>query len=264
MFVRSEWIQKTEFHPHSSQEVLQEVVNRTRQLLDQKKMPVLVFDLDSTLFHVSPRSYEIMKSWIASSSISILPNLVEDDMGYSIEDIWTKRGLSTETGESFQLLKEAKHYWRKRFFSNEFIHHDVPHPGAVSFVNSLYDLGATIVYLTGRDVPLMAFGTVDHLRAQGFPVERPRTRLILKPKRHIDDLVFKTGVCEMAQEWGEVVASFENEPKNLVAMQEALGPKTMHVFFDSVCSDHAAPPGKEIYRINTFLLSNPASRSSSP
>ena len=254
MYIRGDWIRNTEFHPHSSAEVLQEVLARTQKILDQKKLPVLIFDLDSTLFHVSPRSFEILKSWIQSSSISILPNLSVDDMGYSIDDIWVKRGLSTETGESFKHLKEAKEYWRKRFFSNEYIHHDEPHPGALSFVKRLHEMGAKIVYLTGRDVPLMAFGTVDHLRNQGFPIEVERTRLILKPKRSIDDLVFKAEVCKSAKEWGEVVASFENEPKNLVAMQKALGDKVMHIFFESVSSDHAAPAGKEIYKINSFVL----------
>lgn len=252
MYIRKEWINHTEFHPHSSKEVLQEVLDRTQKVLEAKKLPVLIFDLDSTLFHVSPRSFEIMKSWIQASSVSILPNLTADDIGYSIEDVWVKRGLSTETGDSFKYLKEAKEYWRQRFFSNEFIHHDEPHAGSVQFVKRLYEMGAKIVYLTGRDVPLMAFGTVDHLRNQGFPVEVERTRLILKPKRHIDDLVFKAGVCESAKEWGEVIASFENEPKNLVAMQKALGPKVMHIFYESVSSDHAAPAAKDVYKINTF------------
>ena len=170
MYIRKEWINHTEFHAHSSKEVLQEVLDRTQKVLEAKKLPVLIFDLDSTLFHVSPRSFEIMKSWIQASSVSILPNLTADDMGYSIEDVWVKRGLSTETGDSFKYLKEAKEYWRQRFFSNEFIHHDEPHPGAVQFVKRLYEMGAKIVYLTGRDVPLMAFGTVDHLRNQVFPV----------------------------------------------------------------------------------------------
>lgn len=253
MFIRKDWIKNSEFHPHSSKEVLQEVITRTQAVLDAKKLPVLIFDLDSTLFHVSPRSFEILKSWIQSSSISILPNLTEEDMGYSIEDVWVKRGLSTETGDSFKYLKEAKEYWRRRFFSNEYIHHDVAHPGALRFVKRLHEMGAKIVYLTGRDVPLMAFGTIDHLRQQGFPIEVERTRLILKPKRHIDDLIFKAGVCVAASEWGEVVASFENEPKNLVAMQKAL-PKAMHIFYESVSSDHAAPAGQDIYKINSFVL----------
>ncbi len=252
MYIRQEWIKNTEFHPQSSKEVLQEVIGRTQKVLDQKKLPVIIFDLDSTLFHVSPRSYEILREWAQATAVSILPNLTVDDMGYSIEDVWVKKGLSIETGESFKYLKEAKSFWRERFFSNAYIHHDLPHEGAVEFVKKLHEMGAKIVYLTGRDVPLMAFGTVDHLRRCGFPVEVERTRLILKPKRHMDDLVFKTGVCEMVREWGEVVASFENEPKNLVAMKEALGPKTMHVFFESVSSDHAAPAAKEVYRIKDF------------
>jgi hypothetical protein len=255
MFIRKDWISNSQFHPHSSKEVLQEVIGRTQKLLDEKKLPVIIFDLDSTLFHVSPRSFEILREWAQSTAVSILPDLAVEDMGYSIEDVWVKRGLSIESGDAFKHLKEAKSYWRQRFFSNDYIHHDLPHEGAVDFVNKLYTMGAKIVYLTGRDVPLMAFGTVDHLRRCGFPVEVERTRLILKPKRHIDDLVFKAGVCESAKEWGEVVASFENEPKNLVAMQEALGPKVMHIFFESVSSDHAAPAAKDVFRIVDFNFS---------
>jgi len=254
MFIRKEWIKNSKFHSHANAEVLKEVVARTQKMLDQKKLPVLIFDLDSTLFHVSPRSFAILKNWIESSAISILPNLTPADMGYSIEDVWVKKGLSIETGESFRHLKDAKNYWRHRFFSNEYLHHDEPHEGAVQFVRRLHEMGAKIVYLTGRDVPLMAFGTVDQLRTNGFPIEVERTRLILKPKRHIDDLVFKVGVCEAAKEWGEVVASFENEPKNLVAMQEALGPNVMHIFFESVSSDHGAPAGKDIYKIDSFIV----------
>jgi len=254
MYIRKDWIKNTKFHADSTQDVLKEVLERTQKVLDQKKLPVLIFDLDSTLFHVSPRSFEILKSWIESSSISILPNLTPDDMGYSVEDVWVKRGLSIETGESFRHLKDAKNYWRHRFFSNEYLHHDEPHEGAVQFVRRLHEMGAKIVYLTGRDVPLMAFGTVDQMRANGFPIEVERTRLILKPRRHIDDLVFKAGVCTAAKEWGEVVASFENEPKNLVAMQEALGPHVMHIFFESTCSDHGAPAGKDIYKIDSFKV----------
>jgi len=254
MFIRKDWVKNTNFHAHGNAEVLKEVLARTQKVLDEKKLPVLIFDLDSTLFHVSPRSLVILKDWIQSSAISILPDLKTEDMGYSIEDVWNKRGLSTETGESFRHLKEAKNYWRQRFFSNEYLHHDEPHPGAVQFVRRLHEMGAKIVYLTGRDVPLMAFGTVDQLRSNGFPIEIERTRLILKPKRNIDDLVFKKGVCTAATEWGEVVASFENEPKNLVAMQEALGPKVMHIFFESVSSDHAAPAAKEVYKIDSFML----------
>ena len=124
----------------------------------------------------------------------------------------------------------------------------------MEFVNQLHQKGAMIVYLTGRDVPLMAFGTYDQLKQHGLPIEVDRTRLILKPKRHIDDLDFKAGVAKLAKEWGTVVASFENEPKNLVAMAKEFAPETMNIFIESVSSDHPAPAGKGVYRIREFHL----------
>ena len=113
-------------------------------------------------------------------------------------------------------------------------------------------MGAKIVYLTGRDVPLMAFGTFDQLKSHGLPIEVDRTRLMLKPKRNLDDIEFKSQSAKTISEWGEVVASFENEPKNLVAMASAFGPNVMNVFIETVSSDHPAPKGKSLYRIREF------------
>jgi hypothetical protein len=100
----------------------------------------------------------------------------------------------------------------------------------------------------------MAFGTFDQLKAHGLPIERERTRLILKPKRHHDDLVFKAGAVKNLESVGVVVASFENEPKNLVALAEVLPPNAMNIFIESVSSDHPAPAGKNVFRISHFKI----------
>ena len=63
MHIRDEWIKNTEFHPHSTADVLNEVIARAKAVLDAKKLPIVVFDLDSTLFDVSKRSYEILREW---------------------------------------------------------------------------------------------------------------------------------------------------------------------------------------------------------
>jgi hypothetical protein len=98
----------------------------------------------------------------------------------------------------------------------------------------------------------MAFGTFDQLKSHGLPIEVDRTRLILKPKRHVDDLEFKCGVAAVVSGYGKVIASFENEPKNLVAMSKVFPSDTMNVFIDTVSSDHSAPSGKGIYKISEF------------
>jgi phosphoglycolate phosphatase-like HAD superfamily hydrolase len=259
MFIREEWVKNTEFHPETPKEVLDLVLARTQEVLKRGKLPIVVFDLDSTLFDVSKRSYEILREWLAhpehhsfSETLTGLKDLQPSEMRYSLEDVWSGRKIKHDQEPYSHHLKHAKNYWRKRFFSNDYVTHDEPTVGAVNFVRRLHEMGAKIVYLTGRDVPLMAFGTFDQLKQHGLPIEMERTRLILKPKRHLDDLDFKSQAAKTIAEWGEVVASFENEPKNLIAMASAFGSSVMNIFIHTVSSDHPAPAGKNIYRIEKF------------
>ena len=189
-----------------------------------------------------------------SDTITQLKGLSHSEMKYSLEDVWNQRNIPHETEPYSKHYQHAKSYWRKRFFGNEYVIHDEPTRGAVDFVQKAYELGAKVIYLTGRDVPLMSFGTFDQLKRHDLPIEQERSRLILKPKRSVDDLEFKSQTAKLIMEWGEVVASFENEPKNLVAMANVFEPTTMNVFIQSISSDHAAPAGKNIYRIHHFEI----------
>ena len=259
MYIRNAWIEKTQFHPLAAEEVIREVLLRCRQEIERGGLPVVVFDLDSTLFDVSKRSFEILKEWLTHPESGSfhetrekLSDLEPSEMRYSLEDVWEIKKIPSDVSPFDHHLKHAKRFWRARFFANEYLRHDEPTPGAVQFVKTLYEAGVMIVYLTGRDVPLMAFGTFDQLKSHGLPIEVERTRLILKPKRHLDDLDFKTGAARTITGFGKVIASFENEPKNLVAMKEVFPTETMNVFIESVSSDHPAPSGSGIYRIREF------------
>ncbi|MBC7398182.1 MAG: HAD family hydrolase [Bdellovibrionales bacterium] len=259
MFIREEWIQNTEFFPESTAQVLNKVLEGTQKVLADKKLPVVVFDLDSTLFDVSRRSYEILNEWRTHTetktfqeTAKMLADLSPTDMRYSLEDVWNIKKIPHDRIPFDHHFKHAKQFWKERFFGGDFLKHDQPTRGAVEFVKKLHAMGAKIVYLTGRDVPLMAFGTFDQLKQHGLPIEVERTRLILKPKRHLDDLDFKSGAAKLIQTWGTVIASFENEPKNLIAMAKVFTPETMNIFIESVSSDHPAPGGKGIYRIREF------------
>lgn len=262
MFIRDEWVSNTEFHSLENAEVLREVVRRVDQVRESGKLPIVVFDLDSTLFNVSKRSYEILREWLQhpetksfKETVEGLKDLAHHEMKYSLQDVWEGRKLEHAKEPHASHFKHAKNFWRKRFFGNDYLKHDEPTDGAVEFVKLLYERGAKIVYLTGRDVPLMSFGTFDQLKMHQLPIEQERCRLILKPKRHQDDLDFKSKAAASIMCWGEVVASFENEPKNLVAMARVYSPTTMNVFIHSVSSDHPAPKGQGIYRIDHFRLS---------
>ena len=227
--------------------------------MDKKKNPVVVFDLDSTLFDVSKRSFEILKEWVAhpetrnfTQTTTLLDQIRVIELKYSLEELWEDKKIPLRESPFEHHFKHAKQFWRQRFFAHDYLKHDEPMGGASHFVKKLHEMGAFIVYLTGRDVPSMAFGTFDQLKRHGLPIEMDRSRLILKPKRHLDDVTFKSQAAKMIMEWGDVVASFENEPKNLIAMSEVFGPETMNIFVETVSSDHPAKPGKSIYRLKEF------------
>jgi predicted secreted acid phosphatase len=261
MFIRDQWIQNTQFFQDSNDEVLRKVVDRVRVLLEAKKLPIIVFDLDSTLFDVSKRTFQILKEWMAHPDTrnfhdthAVLSSLTAGDLRYSLEELWESKSIPHAKAPFDHHFKHAKQFWRKRFFGHEYLRHDEPMNGAIEFVRNLHEMGAMIVYLTGRDVPQMAFGTYDQLKLHGLPIEVDRTRLILKPKRHMEDIEYKSAAAKSISEWGEVVASFENEPKNLVAMAKSYKPETMNIFLHTVSSDHPAPGGKDIYKIQEFKI----------
>ena len=66
-------------------------------------------------------------------------------------------------------------------------------------------------------------GTCNSLRAFGFPVGVPGVELVLKPNFEMDDSLFKGNVIPQIDAYcaGGVVATFENEAKNLIVMAEA-------------------------------------------
>jgi hypothetical protein len=258
MWAREAWVKNSEFHDLSAQEVLDSVVQDVRRSRDGKLKPVVVFDLDSTLFHVAPRTHAILREWLeleASAhpeSIRALAAFGANDLGYSLKDLWIKANLDSEMGPESEALKAARRFWQDRFFSHAYLRHDHVMPGAVEYVSHVFESGATVFYVTGRDTPSQGFGTLEQLAHHGFPVDERRTRIVLKPRRRLDDREYKSGVIRTSvKDRGALIANFENEPKNLVAMAEA-EPKAKHIFVETVSSDHMAPAGIGLYKIPGF------------
>jgi hypothetical protein len=97
----------------------------------------------------------------------------------------------------------------------------------------------------------MGDGTRANLIRDGFPWETHRTHLLLKKAAHLPDLDHKKDAAQYIREHGTLVASFENEPPNIIALYEIF-PDAMHVFVDTVCSDHPALAREGLYRIKGF------------
>lgn len=221
---------------HPLRKILDEVQSR------RAERPVVIFDLDGTLYDNRSRTIRILHAFAASlehghaHEAAIIRALRPDSLSYRLEDTLLPRGVSQEVTE------RAKRVWQSRFFTDAACADDVPVQGAVPFARACYDRGATVVYLTGRDIPGMLVGTVRTLRDDGFPIGVPRVELVFKPTFEEPDTAFKLRMLDAMDELGTVVATFENEPGNcnlfhhrwprshavLVTTQHAPGAPALH------------------------------------
>ncbi len=252
---RDAWMAACQFHALSDSIVLKEILDRVK---GHESRPAVLLDLDSTLYEVRPRTFRILQEWSDSEHSSRFPvarasikKMTESEVGYSVRDTFTTLGLDLKDSLAHAAWESAKQFWSKRFFTDAYLQYDRPYPGAALFAQELHRHGAEVVYLTGRDSPNMEKGTIANFVRDGFPWRKERVHLLLKPSTSIIDLDHKMNAVQFVQAKGQLVASFENEPLNIVALYRAF-PDAMHVFMDTVCSDHAAEPLQGLYRIRGF------------
>lgn len=231
--------------------VLTEILGR----IDSERAvnPVLVFDLDSTLFSTQQRNHAILHEFALDVGAPddfkhALEKLTPSDMGWNIMDDLRKRGFRHEP-----TLSRLRQFWLARFFRDEYLHHDLPLPGASDFVNACHGAGATIYYLTGRDEPNMGRGTRMSLAMHGFPTDREAERVVLrlKPRFEDDDLDFKRRALDEIRTLGQVVACFENEPANANLFHEEF-PDAHILFLETVHSPNPPPLRDGIVRLKDF------------
>ena len=176
---------------------------------------MIVFDLDGTLLDNRPRVvrifHELAAHWEKEfpDAARKLSGLADKDIVYGVDENLLRAGVSDPALRAFGLQ-----FWKERFFVDAYMRFDVPTKGAVDFVKACYATGASIVYLTGRDLPNMAVGTFASLRDTGFPIGVVGTTLVTKPAFEIPDAAFKNDVAPALSRHGRVVAAFDNEPAN--------------------------------------------------
>lgn len=231
--------------------VLADLLARAERERDQK--PVFIFDLDSTLFSTQQRNHAILREFIERIGApadfqAIAVRLTSAEMGWNVIDDLRRRGFRHEA-----TLDRLKHFWHKRFFTDDYLAHDRPLPGAAAYVTAAHQAGAHVYYLTGRDEPGMGRGTRLSLRVHGFPPEGERVILRLKPAFEEADLVFKRRVLGELDHLGPVRAAFENEPANANLFAEHFPDATV-VFLETIHSPDPPPLAAGIVRVPNFLL----------
>lgn len=224
-------VQPASLRPSQSA-TLRAVVRRCR-VHKAQSTPVVVFDLDGTLMDNRPRTLAILREF-ADRCRAKEPELAARLEGATLADL---AYLLTDSLERLgahrtELVAEMQAFWRDRFFADPHLVHDVALAGAVEFVKACYDAGAVLVYLTGRDLPLMGIGTFQSLRDLGFPIGVPGTELVLKPDANMPDEAFKRLAAPELARVGHVIAAFDNEPANCNVMQASY-PDAHVVFVDT-------------------------------
>ena len=226
-----------------------EIFNKVEQVKKQNKKPIIVFDLDSTLMNNGPRSYFIMKEYVSKFKpelYSKVSRLNAFQMPYWVKDHWKAAKIDANS-----FMKDYLEFWKLRFFSDSYQAYDVAYEDTSELVSELHKKGVFVVYLTGRDIPRMLVGTTASLQQFGFPLGDINTLLLMKPDKKTDDTVYKATVINWLKSSGEVVATFDNEPKNVNLFSKSF-PKAKNVFLDTNCAHPEVKLRKEVISIKSF------------
>ncbi len=218
--------------------ILDQILERIKAHDQPEREFLCIFDLDSTLYDLTDRKQQILLSFLnvpenlakyASecaqlSSVKVLKN------EFGIDEALARVDLSAHTHPEF--YKEVHTYWEFYFFHNDFMKFDTSFPGAVEYVRKVDELGAKIIYLTGRDEPRMMSGTLQSLKTCGFPLEKENIEVCLKPHSQISDHNFKLDFMKDLETKFNEIWLFENEPVNINLIEKHC-PKINFVFIDS-------------------------------
>ncbi len=241
--------------------LLQRIYRHVRSIQKSGMSCLLAFDLDATLFDVSHRHQKVIQDFTSlpqthaqfSHHLEKLKEVRFSKTDWAIDGPLERVGLlgQEDSAELYDLLHD---FWYEKYFSNEYLEYDRPYDGAVEFVQKIWQAGADVVYLTGRDIPRMGEGSLKTLKRWNFPVAQERAQLLLKKEKGLNDARFKADWFLHAKQKDYSHAYFfENEPVNLQVMATDC-PHVELIFFDSSHSGKALPP-QHAARFDSYLVS---------
>lgn len=224
-------------------------------LKDPSKSFFYVLDIDSTLLNTHHRNQAIVKKFSELQK----HRHPEDCAGLALLDCqlgdygyYTALERSGFKAKHPDFLKEFDSYWREQFFSNNFLHHDTPTPGALPWVQNLKTFDIDFVYLTARHKQHMWDGTIESMTNMGFPIKEDV--LFLKENLKDSDENYKVSILGelLKDRKQEEIVFIDNEPVVLHRILEEY-PKVQLVWFDSTHSGKMEPP-EQALRIDSFTF----------
>jgi hypothetical protein len=244
--------------PSSKSGLLRQILGQIKNISENGGKSLAVFDLDSTLFDVSPRLQRILLDFAENpenqkkfpESVQVLKTIQTQRSDWGIKQSLIRSGLDNHSTEFHQAVRQ---FWIESFFSGRYLKYDLPSDGAVDFVNQVHEAKCEIVYLSGRDQPGMEKDTRQVLQSWKFPLDDQASRLVLKPQKGMDDAKFKRDwFLEIPDDVYTRIWFFENEPMNVNLIRQHL-PNIEIVFFESTHAGKAEPPS-DLPKILHFLL----------
>jgi FMN phosphatase YigB (HAD superfamily) len=232
--------------------ILSTILDKIQKALEHGRDPLIVFDLDGTLYNNAPRTLRILQEYAHQHAfdhprvLNRIEQLAARDILYSVSETLLSVGIDDERTQT-----DIQDFWFQRFFTNHYLLYDLPTEGAVEFVHRTYEAGAIPAYLTGRDAPNMLLGTIQTLQRDGFPIGTVDTRVILKPSFSISDAEYKASVVEHLRLAGEVVAVFDNEPGLCNLFQRSFPDATV-VRLNMPCAPNPQPLMENIPLVSHF------------
>jgi len=223
------------------------------QALNEQKKPLFVFDIDSTIFNVSPRNQAIFDLFMALNikKHEELPKFASK-IRLTAYDWGLDPYIEQLGGKDSKLQKQVASFWRTHFFAGTFLHSDTPYPYAVEWIKKLAAKGAHIKYLTGRDDHRMRAGTLAQLNHWGLPLVQD-SDLITKPNKGMKDGPYKREALEklLNDYSGSKIFFLDNEP---AVIDHCLFPENQNykvVFIESTHSSRSTPQ-EEWAKVHAF------------
>lgn len=244
--------------PNTLQQIAEQILVQSSQLLASGHQVLSVFDLDSTLFDVGPRIQKILHDFAAQPEIQALDPVIADRIGkiqtqrkdWGIRTAIEREGIHTLNPE---IVLRARKFWVTHFFSNDYLRFDQPMLDAVPFVRLLKQMGSQIIYLTGRETSKMQKGSLEVLRQHQFPLSENGQELVMKPSTGVEDHRFKEDwFAGLPHHDYSRIWFFENEPINLEKIR-VKHPEVRLIFIDSTHSSRAPVP-TDLWTLEDFRI----------
>jgi hypothetical protein len=237
--------------------------------------PLVVFDLDRTLFNPNPRIARILGDIGRDFQIPGLTTLKTDDISAlvggdrSVLGIRDAAVLQWLFGSYREGSNRTSEFGKRFYFDSSYLVHDDMIPGASEFVRRIQqETGARILYLSARIREHFEEDTWKQLEHHGFPGRKAAT-LILKPLgegetpaetrgKPLTNDEFKVralrGLLDRAAAGDRgpdrVLAIFDDSSRNLARFAAELDPRTLLV---RVSSNSSAATEGRIRRVSNYL-----------